>query len=233
MSELAIPEEVHNFQLEEYTHSYRVVALGDSITASVRNEKKDRWTTLLQDMIARADTDQDVIVVNAGIGATTSRQGLERIERDLIPLKPHLVTICFALNDGCIIELGENESYTTKLTIEESRQCLREMVDIIRTKSNAKVILWTPNKVADIFQTILPGGKVTGAMRRRVGALYNQVLKEVAQEKNATLVDIGARFENEQNLEWLLHPDGIHPNKYGDLIIAGELFQKAQAVFEK
>jgi len=50
---------------------------------------------------------------------------------------------------------------------------------------------------------------------------YNDALRDLAREQGALLADVWAA---QGEADWLIHPDGVHANRVGNLIIAHAIF---------
>ena len=72
----------------------RVVFLGDSIT------EQRIYTRYVMNYFTLRYPTLDVTFRNAGWGGDTAPGGLRRLQRDVLDLKPTVVTICFGMNDG-------------------------------------------------------------------------------------------------------------------------------------
>ena len=79
---------------------FTIVAFGDSMTECKALEPSARWPGLLQRRLNRASAGIRCVVVNAGVGGNTSREGLARLERDVLPHRPDLTLVQFGGNDA-------------------------------------------------------------------------------------------------------------------------------------
>lgn len=79
---------------------FTVVAFGDSITAAKEVAPNEQWTGVLEKSLAAAAPSRPTRVINAGVGGNTSREGLARMEADVIAHKPDLLLIEFGGNDA-------------------------------------------------------------------------------------------------------------------------------------
>ncbi len=78
---------------------FRVVALGESQTfGPTLREGEKPWPERLQDLFAHAACNRPVEVINAGTEAYTLEDNLERMRRDVLPLKPDLVLSSHGMN---------------------------------------------------------------------------------------------------------------------------------------
>jgi lysophospholipase L1-like esterase len=79
---------------------FTIVAFGDSMTECKALEPSKRWPGLLQRRLNRASAVIRCEVVNAGVGGNTSREGLARLERDVLLHRPDLTLVQFGGNDA-------------------------------------------------------------------------------------------------------------------------------------
>jgi peptidoglycan/LPS O-acetylase OafA/YrhL/lysophospholipase L1-like esterase len=79
---------------------FRIVALGESQTFGPTLHAGEKpWPELLQDLFAdRASCSRPIEVINAGTEAYTLEDNLERMRRDVLPLKPDLVLSTHGMN---------------------------------------------------------------------------------------------------------------------------------------
>jgi peptidoglycan/LPS O-acetylase OafA/YrhL len=81
-------------------NAFRIVALGESQTfgPTLRDGEKP-WPELLQDLFEeRASCGRRIEVVNAGTEAYSLEDNLERMRRDILPLKPDLIVSTHGMN---------------------------------------------------------------------------------------------------------------------------------------
>ena len=70
------------------------------MTACAALAPSARWPGLLQRRLNRAAAGVRCELVNAGVGGNTSREGLARLERDVLPHHPDLTRVQFGGNDA-------------------------------------------------------------------------------------------------------------------------------------
>ncbi|MEW6281521.1 MAG: arylesterase [Candidatus Eremiobacterota bacterium] len=99
-----------------------IVVLGDSLAAGVGAKSGRGYVKILEERLK-------VPMVNRGIPGNTTRQGLERLERDVLTQKPALV----------ILELGGND-FLQRVPTDETFANLEEMVRRIHAQG-APVLL--------------------------------------------------------------------------------------------
>jgi acyl-CoA thioesterase I len=79
-----------------------LIVLGDSVVAASDQPEHGRWTTHTQTVLDQHQPG-GWSVWNRGIGGETSQQGLDRLQRDVIPLLPGIVVIAFGINDAYVL----------------------------------------------------------------------------------------------------------------------------------
>lgn len=125
-----------NMDIDELTEhgAINIVAFGDSVTHGslngTNNYETVYWNLLKKKLNEKRDA-VPVNVINAGIAGTNARQGVMRLERDVLCHNPDLVIVCFGLNDVN----GEKAEYLSSL---------KEIFERCK-KSGAEVIFLTPN----------------------------------------------------------------------------------------
>ena len=90
---------------------------------------------LLADRI-RAELDQEIRVINAGVGGNFSGDGLKRMQADVLDKKPDFCCVMFGTNDVTNSRKGAQ-------ALEEYKQNLRQIVTTLR-EANIETALMTP-----------------------------------------------------------------------------------------
>jgi len=96
---LRLRDETRALRQEHVTHAVRVVAFGDSIPHGWGLEYRESYPALLERMFEAGNSDHDLRVINAGIPGNTIVLGWQRLKRDVLRWKPHVVLVAFGLND--------------------------------------------------------------------------------------------------------------------------------------
>lgn len=174
----------------------RIVCFGDSITGAYYHSGGVRaWCEMLGLALTQANPRSDVKMFNAGISGHTTVNAMERIAKDVIARRPHLVVVMFGMND------------VARVPLKQYRKNLNEIVQRCRDVG-ALVVLCTPNAVYE-----------TESRPENELAMYAQSVREIASEQSAPLVDLfadGKVFRREHPIEWALTmSDEIHPNLTG------------------
>jgi lysophospholipase L1-like esterase len=143
-------------------------------------------------------------VIVTAIGGEDSERGAERFERDVLALRPDVVTLDYALNDR-------------RIGLVRAETAWKAMIDQAKT-AGVKVILLTPTPD-------------TGANLDDPSDPLNQHAEQVrrlARENEVALVDSLARFQERvracETLDSLMSQSN-HPNRRGHEIVAAELLR--------
>ena len=214
----------------------RIVALGDSTTA------EDDWSgvvgrvypQLLGPSLESHGISADVI--NAGIGDTTTREAVVRLDTDVRRHDPGIVIVQFGINDSWIdVDQGRTKP---RLTREEYRDNLLTIIGTLRS-DGATVILMTPNPMrwSDFYTQMFTEHSGTLNTRdargiNRLLDLYAQDVRDLARDERVPLVDIMRKFEEYDESpgqsvnEWLIEGDLIHPNDEGHRVVCEMLTEE-------
>lgn len=147
-------------------------------------------------------------VIVTAIGGEDSVAGAARFERDVLPHKPDLVFIDYALNDR-------------RVPVERVEAAWRTMIDSAR-RNGVSVVLVTPtgDAKADLRNTADP-------LRQRA-----DLVRRLAREKHVLLADVSAAWLAELDKgtpQNLLHSQFNHPNLRGNQTAAAAIFNAVMA----
>ncbi len=191
----------------------RIVFLGDSIT------EQQLYTNQVETYLAARYPELALTFFNAGWGGDTAPGGAQRLERDVLSLKPTVVTICYGMNDGRYVEPTDEirETYV---------KGMRELVARLGA-AGVRVVLLTPGMVDESVNPAL----VTVAYNRRgLRVLADEVLKLAASEKlpvcdlQALMLEVNARAKA-ADPKFCMVPDSVHPDPAGHLVMTFGLLQ--------
>ena len=189
----------------------RVVFLGDSIT------EQRQYTRDVMDFFTLRYPDARVSFRNAGWSGDTAPGGLNRLQRDVLSLKPDVVTICFGMNDGGYGPLNPD-------LYQRFIGGMEGLVTSLK-KAGVKVVLLTPGAVDTDFMTDLAVKPIRDA--------YNANLAEEARGETALaakenvpltnihtlMVDVQTRAKAEDP-KFTMIPDSVHPSPPGHVVMA-------------
>ena len=143
-------------------------------------------------------------LINSGKGAMWSKWGVDNLDKLVIAKAPDAVFIEFAANDAYL-------PYQT--SIEQARKNLNNMIDrILKAEADCEIILMVMNPLVGVHLERRPKIKE-----------YNQMYREVANERNFLLVDHYPNWEKILKQDPKLFnryvPDGAHPGTEGCKIV--------------
>lgn len=187
----------------------QIVAIGDSITAE-GGYLKDTDAAL-----AAAYPDLKLPgIINVGIGGQKAEDLITRFQKDVIDRKPAVVTLSIGINDVWH-RLGEPHD---EKVLAAYKKNVAKMVDMAQ-KAGVKVILLTP--------TLIQEDPASEGNKRL--PMYVSAEKEIAKDKNCTLVDLHQMFLDalakrpeggaDANGHWLTR-DGVHMKPPGDALMS-------------
>ena len=184
-----------------------IVTLGDSITKGVRSGVAADET--FSAVIEKSLNEQGVAcrVVNFGIGGERTDQALQRFDQ-VLKEKPRLVTVMYGTNDS-YIDKGKT---TTRLTVDEYRDNLRQIVARLRENDVAPVLMTEPRWGDDAS----PNG--AGEHPNLRLEPFVVACRDVAKELRVPLIDqfadwTAAEAAGQDLDDWTT--DSCHPNPVG------------------
>ena len=172
-----------------------IACLGDSITQGCFElcykdgdiqstyDSCEGYPEKLKRILALLYPDVPVSIINAGIEGTTAELGYKILERDILPLKPDLLIVCYGLNDNGQEEKGLL-SYKKNL----------KQIFILAHQFDIEVIFMTPNMM-NTDSSNAPKGledwAEVFARRQNEGIFdaYMKMAKEACREENVRICD--------------------------------------------
>lgn len=188
---------------------FTIVCLGDSITCEWNGPQ---YPTFWQELVDKKYGHGQVKIISAGVNGETAQDGYYRLNSDVLPHKPDLVTIMFGHNDVYMhVDPTAYERY------------LDNTVNVLQQSKLKSIWLLSPNKISD--------PKIEPSYQP-----YLIKLPQLAQEKNITFIDVWSHAFTNQDVAkiytykfdyaGLSGTDYIHPNSLGHHLIAQYLFQQ-------
>ena len=213
-----------------FSHMDRIVFAGDSVTDmhSTNPVGEGLFDTLgfgyvrmLENLLCASYPETYLRITNSGISGNTSRDLLERWDRDVLALHPDHVSILIGIND--VWRQFDTPAMPDRaVQPEEYEANLRKMIESLQDKVKT-VFLMTPYYME-------PNRADT--MRARMD-VYSNIVRQLAGEYGCVLVDIQAMFD-----EYFRHRhstfiawDRIHPNQIGAMLIAREFLRHCDFTF--
>jgi acyl-CoA thioesterase I len=196
-----------------------VVCLGDSITGPIPGthylDHYAKYADLLQFVLETHLGAGNATVTNCGYAGNTSAQALARVDTQVLPVKPDIVTVLIGGND-----FGD-QSPDRKPINDRLRQNLTAIVEKCKA-AGAKVLLlqYADPKADDMSKvwTHLNEG--------------NPVIAEIAKAESVPTLELAPAFREAAKthpLAELASPiDGVHLNPGGEIVVARAIFFKFQ-----
>ncbi len=193
----------------------RVLFLGDSITDVKFNFKKmssikgrNVYALQLKKRLKKYSSDIDVEI--RGIASNRTYHVYDRLTEDCISLKPDVIIMLIGVNDAW--ENYVPDRYPPLVRPMEPH--IREIYRRIRTELPDTQVLYLMPFMIDSVEEKLPFHKILDEFRA--------VLKEIALENNAVVLDLQQVFYDAQKTiePKKLAIDGIHPTNLGHKVMA-------------
>jgi lysophospholipase L1-like esterase len=155
---------------------------------------------------------------NAGWSGNVTADALGRLNRDVLSLKPTVVSVCIGTNDG---------RYTA-LTDEILATYRKNLDAIVRTlvSKKVRVFVFTPGGVdydrrpalrdADYNKNLEALGAAAIDIAKKYGCPYGDMLRPMLAAQSA---------RKATNPNFTMLPDGVHPDDAGGLIMAGVILK--------
>ncbi|MGL4790156.1 MAG: SGNH/GDSL hydrolase family protein [Anaerotignaceae bacterium] len=176
----------------------KLLLFGDSLTFGYGVWEKDNIESLLKKEYP------NLTIINKGINGNTTREAVERFERDVLSHNPHIITFLFGSNDSA---MGDN-CYRTLYEYNLNFEIMLEQ--LMAKNKNCKIILITPPPVDD---TVFMPWNYNSRLLPYVENCIN-----LSKKYNTYLIDINTHFKNAKNLEECLQEDGCHFSEQGYLL---------------
>jgi len=188
----------------------RVVFLGDSIT------EQRLYTNFVENYLVLRYPEMNLSFFNAGWGGDTAEGGARRLERDVLTLKPTVVTICYGMNDG---------GYGYASNKDVGGNFRKNLLDIVsRLKKNGiRVVIMTCGIVDDTVPKMEWCRKQGNYNANGLNAVRLAALKLARQQGVPAfdLHDLMTRTLAAARKDGVdMGDDGIHPDEGGSLIMA-------------
>lgn len=202
----------------------RVVFAGDSVTdmgserpvgEGLFDNLGRSYVRVIENMIMAWYPKLNIRITNSGISGNTSKDLLERFDRDVVELNPQWVSICIGINDVWRqFDVPACRDYA--VSVEEYEKNLETMILKIRGKVKG-IFICTPYYIEP---------NKSDLMRNRMDE-YIKVCKYLAQKYNGELVDFQGmydefcKYKHSSIIAW----DRVHPNQMGATLMAKEFLK--------
>ena len=198
-----------------FQNNEHIVFAGDSVTDMEKAQYENMgrgYVRVVNNMLSAYYPELSIRVTNSGISGNTSRDLLNRWEKDVLAYKPDYVSICIGVNDVWR-QFDNPAGKIFAVEIDEYESNLKKMVDSLQGKVK-KVFIMTPYYMEPCKQDV---------MRAKMDE-YGAVCKKIAEKFDCEFIDLQAMFDkyfkykHSSYIAW----DRVHPNTIGATIIARE-----------
>lgn len=202
----------------------KVVFAGDSVTdmgserpvgEGLFDNLGRSYVRVIENMLMAWYPKLNIRITNSGISGNTSKDLLERFDRDVVELNPQWVSICIGINDVWRqFDVPACRDYA--VSVEEYEKNLETMILKIRGKVKG-IFICTPYYIEP---------NKSDLMRNRMDE-YIKVCKYLAQKYNGELVDFQGmydefcKYKHSSIIAW----DRVHPNQMGATLMAKEFLK--------
>ena len=210
----------------------RIVFAGDSVTdmgsaqpvgEGLFDNVGRSYVRVIENMLITYYPELRIRVTNSGISGNTSRDLLQRYDRDVVSLNPDWVSICIGINDAW--RQFDCPAIPQEWVLpEEYEKNVEKMILAVRDKVKGIFILtpyyMEPNK--------------EDMMRKRMDE-YVAICKKLAEKYNCILVDFQKMYEDfckirhSSCIAW----DRVHPNQIGATLMSREFLDKCDFDYSK
>jgi len=197
----------------------RLVIMGESTVQGGPwlPRQEDRYADVLVRLI-NACQEKPVDYHNKGIGAnaisprspgyaeSAKPSALERYKTDVINLNPDLFILCYGLND-----------MRAAMPVEDFRDDMATIIRDVKKACEPLTLLTTVYYMTG-WRSFPPCDKGSVGLTKR----YNDCIRGLAAEFDCILADV---WGAEGGADWLVHYDGVHANRVGNMLIGHRIFE--------
>ena len=210
----------------------RIVFAGDSVTDMGSQQPVGEglfenvgqgYVRVVENMLAVYYPELFLRVTNSGISGNTSRDLLERFDRDVVDLNPDWVSICIGINDVWR-QFDSPAIIDSHVLPDEYEKNVEEM--ILKVKDKVKgIFILSPYIIEPIREDWV---------RKRMDE-YVAISKKLADKHGCRFVDFQkmyeeyCQFRHSSFIAW----DRIHPNKIGSTLMAKTFLKECDFDFNR
>ena len=206
-----------------------IVAFGDSITEAVQQEPARRWPEILRRALQSRFASCEIVMINAGVGGNTSREGMQRLEKDVLARAPQFV----------LVEFGNDTTPepARHVSVEEFAKNLDTFRAEVGKRFGGTTILLTFPPIVDQWHAwrehefFLSNGGLDACQES-----YREAPRKLAATRGMVLCDIDAALRKEMAArgpgECIL-PDGVHLTARGNECVAETVLKALTPEIEK
>ncbi|MGD8854370.1 MAG: SGNH/GDSL hydrolase family protein [Gammaproteobacteria bacterium] len=147
------------FTPEKDPSVFRIVCLGDSWTFGANVDQQDAYPQRLSALLKQEFPDADFEVLNLGVFAYTSHQGLLLLSKEIERLQPDILLIGFAMNDSSVAGYRDKDM-STQAKPETLSKRVGEVLDSLELlkllRYVADIIQYEPWSIGDYMKKVGP-----------------------------------------------------------------------------
>ena len=198
----------------------RMVALGESTTWGYSvSDKAKCWVSQVARMLEEFQG-SPIEVANQGIGSNVLTRkcpshphssgpcALDRVDGDVIELRPDLVLLSYGLNDS-----------RGGTPVEVFRADYQELIDRIRGAIDPTIVLVNTYYMHEVLYDHCENWEESNY---EVTEVYNLAIAQLAEQNDLILADV---YAAEVGVDWIIDEDNCHPNDLGHRLIANRVFE--------
>lgn len=210
----------------------RIVFAGDSVTdmgslqpvgEGLFENVGQGYVRIVENMLAVYYPELFLRVTNSGISGNTSRDLLERFDRDVVDLNPDWVSICIGINDVWR-QFDSPAIIDSHVLPDEYEKNVEEM--ILKVKDKVKgIFILSPYIIEPIREDWV---------RKRMDE-YVTICKKLADKHGCRFVDFQKMYEDycQMRHSSFIAWDRIHPNKIGSTLMAKTFLKECEFDFSR
>ena len=207
-----------------YEHMDRIVFAGDSVTdmestnpigEGLFENLGKGYVRIVESMLGAWYPELNIRVTNSGIGGNTSRDLLERFDRDVVSLNPDWVSICIGIND--VWRQFDMPAILEEAVLPDEYESNVETM-ILSVKDKCKGIFILSPYIIEVNRDDF--------MRKRIDE-YVEICRKLAEKHNCVFVDFQKMYEDYCKIRHsgYIAWDRIHPNQVGATLMAREFLK--------
>ena len=207
-----------------FENNDRIVFAGDSVTDMGSTQPVGEglfdnlgrsYVRVVENYLVTGYPELNIRITNSGISGNTSRDLLERFDRDVVSLKPDWVSICIGINDVWR-QFDTPAMLDCQVQPDEYEKNVEEM--ILRVKDTVKgIFILTPYYMEPNRED---------KMRARMDE-YGAICRRLAEKHGCRFVDFQKMYDkyfsirHSSYIAW----DRVHPNQVGATLMAREFLK--------
>ena len=194
----------------------RVIFFGDSITQA--GVQSGGYIVRIDSMCKMEGAGDNYEFIGAGIGGNKVYDLYLRVEDDVLSKNPNTVVIWVGVND-----VWHKRTYGTGTDPDKFEKFYNALIRKFQAK-NIKVLICTPAAIGEKTDF---SNELDGDLNK-----YSSIIRDIAKKNNCGLIDLRKAFLNynlsnnpENKAKDILTTDGVHLNKKGNELVAGEMMK--------